>query len=405
MMVSKTKLSLWEFIPLMALLTSLIALSIDSVLPALEIIGHDLHVNNLKDTQLIIITLFAGMSIGQFFYGPLADNIGRKPSIAIGIFIFLIGSLCSIYANNLSIMLMGRFLQGLGVSGPRIVTMTIIRDCFSGREMARIMSIMMTVFILIPIIAPSFGFWIMTISHWHYIFIDIALISIALLVWFYLRQEETLNPKYKQALNIKQVIENTLKVVSHRQTVVYSIISGLIFGSFLAYISGAQHIFQNIYQTGDNFPYYFAVLASALGIASLINSAIVKKLGMRKISFFAISAIALINIVSSAYALNLTNSLSLLQTMFVLSLTFFLFGLSFGNINALAMEPLGELAGIGAGVVGSISTLLSIITAYLIGVFLNSDIVILLIGYVFSALISLIIIHFHHRFEKEILNY
>ncbi len=388
-----------EFVTLMAFLTSLTALSIDSILPALAIIGDDFNLAQSKETQLIIVTLFLGLAFGQYFYGPLADSIGRKPTIYIGISIFICGSLLSIYANDLNTMLIGRCLQGIGVASPRIVTMAIVRDSFSGNKMARIMSFMMTIFIIIPIIAPTLGYWILSLSHWRMIYIFTALFSLAILIWFALRQAETLKKEHKQAFNFSNIITNTIIIFKNKSVIGYTVISGLTFGIFLAYLSASQHIFQNIYHTGDYFPYYFAALAASLGFASLLNAKWVLIFGSKKISWSALTAIIALSLTTLVYMNFKESPLNLIEAMSYLSILFFLVGLLFGNLNALAMEPLGRLAGIGAGIIGSISTFIAIPLGHIIGTSIDTDLSNFILGFLISSIISIMILKYINHSE------
>ncbi|MBL7003058.1 MAG: MFS transporter [Gammaproteobacteria bacterium] len=373
----------------MAFLTSQIALSIDAILPALEVIGSDLNVADIKDSQLIIISLFLGMSFSQFLFGPISDSIGRKPSIAIGIGIFLIGSLFSIYAEDLTTMLIGRFIQGIGIASPRVVTIAIIRDTYQGSAMARIMSFMMTIFIIIPIIAPTFGYWVMTLSNWRMIFIIIALLSSLILVWFYIRQVETLKAEHQQTLDINTILFNLKIIIKNKKVMAYTTINGLIFGSFLGYLSASQHIFQNIFDTGELFPYYFAALAATFGVSSLLNAKWVIRLGSHLLTQRSLIAIITISSITTIANVLFKMPINLIAGMIYLSFIFFFVGFLFGNLSSLAMEPLGKLAGIGSGVVGSLSLVISIVIGHLIGTSLETSILNLVIGFLLCALASL----------------
>lgn len=391
MKLNQTPLPVTEFIALMALLTSLLALSIDAVLPALQIIGEDLNASDVKDSQLIIVSVFLGMAFGQIFYGPIADNIGRKPTIILGMVIFLIGSALSIFAQSMETMLIGRFLQGVGVASPRIVCMAIIRDGYQGSQMARISSFVMSIFILVPIIAPTLGYWVLQLSHWRMIFISIAVLSLMVLAWFYIRQPETLKKEYQQPFHLSKIIRNTMTVAKNKQVMAYTIINGLLFGAFLAYLSASQHIFQNIYQTGGHFPYYFALLAAAFGVAALANAKWVIKFGMRAITFYSLLLMVALNAVLYGYLAYFELSLNLTEAMFYLTALFFLIGLIFGNLTALSMEPLSTLAGIGAGVIGSISTFISVPLGNLIGTSIEHNLHHFILSFLACSSLSLII--------------
>ncbi|MEM7537634.1 MAG: MFS transporter, partial [Chloroflexota bacterium] len=192
---NKSLLPEGEFIALMAMVTALIALSTDAMLPALDDIGTSLGTQNPNDNQLVLVMLFLGLAVGQLFSGPLSDAIGRKPTVSLGYAVFIVGCILSIFATNMTMMLGGRVLQGLGVAGPRTVSIALIRDLYEGRRMARIMSFIMTVFILVPIIAPTLGQGILLIADWRSIFVALLLMALATFFWFTIRQPETLPPE------------------------------------------------------------------------------------------------------------------------------------------------------------------------------------------------------------------
>jgi DHA1 family bicyclomycin/chloramphenicol resistance-like MFS transporter len=203
-----------EFVVLVALIISLVALSIDAMLPALPEIAADLEFEQAKDAQFVITMLFIGMGFGQIIFGPLSDSIGRKPAINLGFIIFILGCLLSIFAQDFSDMMIGRFLQGLGAAGPRIVSIALVRDRYEGRIMARVMSFVMTIFILVPVIAPSIGQLIITYSDWRSIFILFLLLTLIVLTWFSIRQPETLPPERRIGFSMRQVLRDIKAICS-----------------------------------------------------------------------------------------------------------------------------------------------------------------------------------------------
>jgi DHA1 family bicyclomycin/chloramphenicol resistance-like MFS transporter len=378
-----------EFIALMALMSSLIALSIDAMLPALTEIGTDLGSASANDNQLIVSLLFLGMAIAQLVYGPLSDSLGRKPMAYLGFVIFIIGCLICITAESYTLLLIGRVLQGVGLGGPRIMSIAIIRDLYSGREMARVMSFVMTVFILVPIIAPAIGQVILLVAHWRMIFTMMLGLGLITFVWFLLRQPETLTEENRHPLSLKRIIRNVVSVCKNKEVMIYAMAAGTVFGSFLAYLSTIQQVLQQLYGLGKLFPVYFALLSCGIGLASFTNGNLVIRFGMLRISSISLFSLCVISF-SFAWISSQYNGLPpLWQLITYFSLALFCVGLLFGNLNALAMEPLGHIAGIGASVIGFISSTLSVILAIYIGSNYNDTVLPVVLGFAVCGSLSL----------------
>ncbi len=380
-----------EFVVLMALMTSLGAMSTDMMLPALSEIGQDLNVIRANDKQLIISLLFFGMALGQIIYGPLSDSTGRKPAIYAGFGLFITGCLLSLFATSFSIMLVGRALQGLGVAGPRAVSVALIRDLFEGRAMARIMSIIMGVFIFVPAIAPTIGQGLLIVAHWRMIFGALLAMALIVLIWFAIRQPETLAPNRRIPFSLKQIGLAIREICLNRSAFGYIIATGLIFGAFIGYLNSAQQIFQDQYGLGRQFSLYFGALALSIGGAAYVNSRLVMRYGMRPLTTGALQALSGLSVVffAIAFALGGDPPLWMLMTYFISS--FFCIGIVFGNLNALAMEPLGHIAGVGAAVVGSFSILISVMLGTVIGQSYNDTILPLVAGFAILSAASMVI--------------
>lgn len=368
-----------EFVALMALSMSLVALAIDAMLPALAEIGSDLGLVRDNDRQLVLTVLFLGLSLGQLFYGPISDSLGRRGPIFFGFGLFILGSALAVVAPTFEWLLIGRFLQGLGAAGPRILTVAIIRDCAVGREMARLMSLVMMVFILIPAIAPALGQAILLIASWRGIFLALLLLSSMTLVWFYFRQPETLSFEARRPISPASLGGAFVEILHTRSTVLYTLAGGMIFGSFVGFLNSAQQIFQELYGLGVRFPAYFAVLALTIGCASLINARLVIRLGMRFLCILGLGVTVLTSAVFLVYCLIADPGIWLL--MAYLMVTFFCTGILFGNISALAMEPLGHMAGLASSVIGSAKTLISLLLGYVIGYAYDNSVVPLVAGF------------------------
>ena len=380
-----------EFIALMALMISLVAVSIDAMLPALPNIGAELGAKQVNDSQLIITWLFIGMAIGQLFYGPISDSIGRKPTIYFGLVLFMIGCILSIFATTFPIMLLARLLQGLGVAGPRSVAVAIVRDLFEGRRMARAMSFIMSVFILVPIIAPAIGQGIILVAGWRAIFLFFLIIAVIVFLWFSIRQQETLLPENRIPFSTQQVLEAFQMVLTNRVALGFTIASGIISGAFLGYLNSAQPIFQDQYNLGTRFPLVFAFIAISSGLASIINARLVLKYGMRVLTNRANFSLAILSIIYLIYALAVQGHPPLWTLIAYLLANFFAIGIMFGNLNSLAMEPLGQVAGVGASVVGSLSTFISIPLGAGVGRAFNMTIIPLIGGFAILCTISIFV--------------
>ncbi|MBF0445304.1 MAG: multidrug effflux MFS transporter [Magnetococcales bacterium] len=391
------KLSQIEFVVLMAMMISLVAMSIDSMLPALEQIGNDLGSTHPNDNQLVIAALFFGFAVGQLFFGPLSDSTGRKPAIVIGLILFSIGCIQSYLAQDFNSMLIGRFVQGLGVASPRTVSSALIRDLYSGANMARMMSLIMSVFVLVPVIAPAVGQGIIAISNWRMIFAILLLMALVVLVWFKQRQPETLAKNRQHPFSTKRIAVVFKVTCLNRITIGYTVISGLVFGAFSGYLISSQQILQIQYKLGDQFPIYFGGLALCIGAATLTNSRLVMRFGMYHLTTIALYTKTLISIGFLIYMYTSSGSLSFVGLMIWGGTSFFCVGILFGNTNSLAMEPMGHQAGVAASVVGAISSFLAIILGTTIGQLYNGDVIPLISGFAILGTLSIVIAHWSEK--------
>ncbi len=383
------------------MIISLVALAIDAMLPALADIAADLGVENINDSQYVISTLFVGMAFGQIFFGPLSDSIGRKPAIIGGFIVFIAGCLLSLFARDFDDMLIGRLLQGLGAAGPRIVSVALVRDRFEGREMARVMSFVMTIFILVPIVAPSVGQMILIVSDWRAIFAFFLLLTAISLPWFSIRQPETLARQNRIQFSFKQMMLDLKMICAMPTTVGYTLTMGFIFGAFVGYLSSSQQIFQVQYALGNQFALYFGVLAASVGLASLVNAHLVRRLGMRLLSRISMSMVALLSVPFFLVAQYYQGHPPLPIFMAYLLVAFFFMGILFGNLNALAMEPLGHIAGLGAAFVGSISTFISVIFGMLVAAAYDGTVIPLVTGYALLSIVCLITMHWTEKIASR----
>lgn len=378
-----------EFVILTALLMSLVAMAIDMILPALPAIAAEFDLADARQAQYIISGVFAGMIAGKLLFGPLSDAWGRKPAIYIGLAFFILGSLVCYFSDQFSVLFLGRAMQGIGVASPRIVSLALVRDQFEGREMARIMSFIMMVFILVPAIAPALGQVILHFAQWRMILLVFILVGIVCLIWFGVRQPETLPVDQRRPLAFKPVLSATREIISHPAALGYTFAIGFVFASFVGYLVASQQIFDLIYGRGEQFAYYFGVLALVIGSASIVNARYVIRYGMRKLSIRALYGIVFLSIIASLAELASPEPLPFLLFIVFCLLCFFCIGILFGNLNALAMEPLGHVAGTGAAVVGAGSTIISVVLGTIIGQIIDADVLPILLGFLCMSLLTL----------------
>lgn len=391
-------LPLAEFVILMAATMSLAAFAIDAMLPALGIIASDFALSDANDNQFVIVLLFAGIGLGQIFYGPLSDSIGRKRSFYIGLSLFVIGSLIAWQATAFHWLLLGRFIQGLGAAGSRVISRAIIRDLYSGRVMAKIMSIIMSLFILVPAIAPTVGQVILWVGDWRDIFLAFIVFGTITLLWLGIRLPESLDDSQRRPLKLASIAQGIKEVMTHRVSLGYGICSGLTFGSLVGYLNSAQPIFQRYYDTGDQFAFYFGAIALAIGAAALVNARIVERLGMRYIVQRALILLVATSVIFIFLMLVVwgVHQVPLWCFMAYALITFFCLGLSFGNFNALAMEPMGHMAGLASSVIGSLSTFVSLALGTLIGQLYSGNLLPVSIGFFALALSALALMRWVH---------
>ena len=389
-----------RFIVLVAMLTSLLAFGTDAMLPALPEIGESLGLLEVNRVQLIVSIFMLGTGLGQLFFGPLSDYRGRKPAILLGLAIFTIGSVISLAAQSFEVMLAGRFLQGLGAAGPRTGSMAMVRDLYKGREMARVMSFVTAVFILVPALAPFMGQMIMLQWGWRSIFVAFILFALVAFLWMAYGQSETQDAKNRNRFSWRDLQQSVKTVVTTRQTMVFTIVAGFNFAAFVVYLSSAEQIFSDIFEVGDLFPLYFAIMALAIGSASILNARLVGRLGMHLLVRRAITALVAI---SAVYAVIIA-LVPEVETLWVFLtwgvMAFFSVGLVFGNVNALAMEPMGRNAGIAAAFVGSLSTVIAVAIGLPLGLFYNGSTLPLVSGFILLGLAALFMVRLAPKTES-----
>ncbi len=386
-----------EFVALFSLTTSLIALSIDAILPAQRAIGEALAVADPNATQLIVTLFILGMVFGEMFFGPLSDAIGRKRAILLGLAIYAAGSIVAMTAASLEVVLLGRVIQGVGVAGPKIASRALVRDQYEGAAMARIMSFIMMVFILVPMLAPALGQAILFAADWRAIFFVFLALAAVVAGWLQIRQPETLPPSRRIRFSPATIIANGALILRHAKVMAYTFAAGLIFGAMLLYLSTVQAIFIDLYGVGEDFALYFAFLALAIGLAAFSNSQLVQRYGMHRLAVTALCGLTLASAVLLTVALIHGGVPPFAAFMAICFAAFFCNGLLFGNINAMAMQSLGRVAGLGASMIASISSLVAVILSVAVGRFYDQTVVPLACGFLLAAVVSLVLVLAAHR--------
>lgn len=397
----KAALTLTEFVILFSLITSLTALSIDAMLPALSEIGQNLGVGNPNNTQLIISLFIFGMVFGEIVFGPLSDAIGRKSAIVIGLAIYAVGAVVAATAVSMEMMLIGRIIQGFGASGPKIAARALIRDQYRGDAMARILSIIFMVFILVPMIAPAIGQGILIVAGWRMIFVVFVAAAIVSAAWLMARQPETLPPERRIPIVIGPLLKNARLIFGHPGVMAHTVAVGFVFGAFLLYLSTSEALFRDLYDAEAGFPLYFAILALGLGLASMANARLVMRFGMYRLSVYSLVWLIACGLVLLAVTLTYGGIPPFWVFMIGFFAMFASIGILFGDLNALAMQPLGRIAGIGTSVVSSVSSLIAVVVAVVVGRVYDGTATPVVVSFVVCAIIALVLAYLARRTPVE----
>lgn len=345
----------WEFIALVAALMALNALAIDIMLPGLQQIGASLGVENENHRQYVITAYILGFGAPQLIYGPISDRFGRRWPLLIGMIVYVAAAAAASFAPSFETLLALRFLQGLGAAGTRVIAVSLVRDVFGGRAMAEVMSLVFMVFMIIPVIAPLLGQGVMLFSEWHMIFVVMATVALVATMWTFLRLPETLAPEKRRPFTVAAIAGGFRIVLTNRVALSYTLASTLVFGGLFGFINSAQQIYVGIYGLGVWFPVLFAVVAGMMAVSSFANSRLVGRFGMRRLSHGALVGFIAVNIVTFSLALAGPVPLLVFATLFTLAML--QFGWIGSNFNAIAMEPLGHVAGTASAIQGFIQTL------------------------------------------------
>jgi len=367
------QLGVLEFVALMAFLFSLIALGTDAMLPALGLISDDLGLVDHNKAQLVVTVFLFGTGLGQLIAGPMSDAYGRKLVLNMGITLFILASIWAVFTSDFTMLLVARFVQGLGISAPRAAGNAMVRDLYSGRQMARVLSLVMMMFVLAPAVAPLLGQTIMNAFGWRAIFTSMIMFGLIGFLWLTLRQQETLSVEKRVPFKISSLINGYKIVFTNKRVVISTLVQALTLAGLFSYISTAHQIFADWLNEEARFPLFFAMIALLSSISNILNAIFVERVGMWIISTCAIAANVLVSIVILALLYSsVIPDPYILPVFMAWSIVMFLtVAMCIGNLTSLAMEPVGHIAGIASSIIGSTSTMLSILLAIPIGRLFN----------------------------------
>lgn len=371
----QNRMSRTEFIALIAMMFATIAFSIDAMLPALPEIGAQLSPDNVNRAQIILTAFVLGMGAGTFVTGPLSDAFGRKPVMLAGGIVYIAAAFVAWWSTTLEVVLAARLVQGLGAAGPRIVAMAVVRDLYSGREMARMVSIAMMIFTIFPAFAPLMGAGIIALAGWRGIFLAFILFSLISMLWMELRLPETLPRENRRAFRVPLLAAALREMATHPTVRLSIVVQTLCLATLFSMILSVQQVYDLIFGRAENFPIYFGVVALISGSASLLNAAIVERVGMRRIVTWSLGIqIGLAGLMLAAAGMGLT--LDVLFWVFIVWQTclFFMAGTTLGNLNAIGMEPMGHIAGMAASIMGALSTVGAALLSAPVGLMFNGTI-------------------------------
>jgi DHA1 family bicyclomycin/chloramphenicol resistance-like MFS transporter len=381
-------------VALIALMMGITSFAIDNLLPAFDALRADFALDDPNRVQLAIYVYMVAFAFAQLVYGPVSDMAGRRRVLLAGLAIFSVGCLLAIVSTSFTMLLVARAIQGIGSAAARVLAVTIVRDRFAGREMARVMSLTMMIFIIVPVFAPTVGSLLLTLGSWHVIFTATLALGVTLALWFGLRMPETLHPDYRFPLSLARVGQAMRLTVTTRVSIGYASAVGLMMGCLMAYIGSAQQILETtVYGLGPVFTVYFGVIAATMAVGSMINSRLVRRLGMRRMGHSGICAFALVALAQFTGAVIYSGHPPLPYFVVTLALNLMLFSVTVPNFNAMAMEPLGAIAGTASSFIGAYTTLAGALLGFCVGQAFNGTVTPLAAGFtIYSGLCLLIVL-------------
>ncbi|GEP08192.1 Bcr/CflA family drug resistance efflux transporter [Methylobacterium gnaphalii] len=387
-----------EFVGIVALMMAVTAISIDNLLPAFPIIGEQFSIADPNRLQLLIYIYMLGFGAGQILYGPLSDSLGRRTTLLASLAIYLGATVIAMFSPSFGWLLAARFAQGIGAAGGRVLSLAIVRDRYAGRAMARVMSLTMMVFLIVPMLAPAAGQGMLLFGSWIWVFVSMLVLGGVLAVWFSVRMPETLHPDRRRPLSLGAMAGALRLTVTTRATIGYGTALGLMVGCIMGYVGSAQQLFDSgLYHLGGWFPLAFAVVAGAMGASTLVNSRLVERLGMRWLSHVGLIAFLAVALVQVVIGLAWHGQPPLWLFLAVLCLNQFLISFTMPNFQALAMQPMGEVAGTASSFLGFYTTLLGAAFGAMIGQSFDGSVIPVAAGYAGLSALALLVVFWTER--------
>jgi MFS transporter, DHA1 family, multidrug resistance protein len=381
-----------EFVALIAMMMALNALAIDSMLPALPAIGDALGVVEENSRQWVITAYLLGFGATQIVYGPLADRYGRKPVLMFGLSLYVLFSVLAAFSPTFELLIAARVGTGIGAAALRVLAVSIVRDRYAGRTMARVMSLSFLVFLGVPILAPTLGQAILTVAPWPWVFGVLAVGGAAFMLWAAVRLPETLHPDDRMPIRIPRIAAAFREVLTNRRSIGYALAMTAITGALFGFINSSQQIFFDVFHEPQLFTVVFGAVAGGIAVASLLNARLVERLGSRLISHTAL--IGFIAMASIHTAVALSGHETIWTFAVLQALTMFCFGFIAGNFGSMAMEPMGHIAGTASSAQGFISTTGGATLGFLIGQQFNGSTTPMTLGFVGLGLAALVCVLF-----------
>lgn len=387
-----------EFVTIVALMMAVTAISIDNLLPAFPAIEARFAVADPNQLQLLVYVYMLGFGPAQIVYGPLSDALGRRPVLIASLGVYVAGCALAMMAPSFGWLLVARIIQGIGAAGGRVLSTAIVRDRFAGRDMASVMSLIMMVFLIVPMIAPAIGGAMLAFGSWIYVFVSMLVLAFIVTAWFGWRMPETLHPEYRRPLSLKATVQAVRLTLATRVAVGYATALGLLTGCIMGYVGSAEQVFDTgLYRLGSLFPLAFGLVAAAMGAATLVNARVVRRLGMRRLSHAGTLAFTIVGLLQVALGLAYGGHPPLALFLAVLAANQFLISFAMPNFNALALEPLGAVAGTASSFLGFYTTILGAACGYTIGQAFDGTVMPIGIGYATLGGLALAVVAWTER--------
>jgi DHA1 family bicyclomycin/chloramphenicol resistance-like MFS transporter len=383
-----------EMVFMMAMVMALNALAIDSMLPALPAIGEGLGVVTPNDRQYVISTYLFGIGAGSLVYGPLSDRFGRKGVLVPALFAYVAFSIGCGLATSFPMLLALRFGHGLISAALGVIVVAVIRDLFSGDAMAKRLSMIFLVFMIVPAIAPTMGAGVAAVAGWRSIFIVLAVMGVVMILWLR-RLPETLRPEDVRPLDLRTMIAGWATVTRHRRAAGYMIASGMMQGALYGYLNSSEQIIADIFHARSWFPLVFACVALGIATANFSNAAIVERFGARRVSQSATFAFMVTSIVQILVALSGAETLWMFTVLMMVNVG--LIGFIGSNFGSIAMEDFGHMAGVASSYQSFAKTLLAATVGALIGQQYNGTTLPLAYAFLISGAVGLTLVLWAER--------